>query len=75
MKFGTTISLDEKDLEKLNYIQDKTGHPTGKGLTSLIRLVIQKAYAHQVMLDTKDILPDEKKKIIKSVNADVQKKW
>lgn len=64
MKFGTTISLDQTDLEKLDYISDKCGfQKSGKGLTGIIRLAIQKAYAHQMMIEGSNEKIIEQKKL------------
>jgi len=64
MKFGTTISLDQTDLEKLDYISDKCNfQKSGKGLTGIIRLAIQKAYAHQMMIEGSNEKIIEQKKL------------
>jgi len=64
MKFGTTISLDQTDLEKLDYISDKCGfQKSGKGRTGIIRLAIQKAYAHQMMIEGSNEKIIEQKKL------------
>lgn len=75
MKFGTTISLDSKDMEKLEYIQNACNfESSGKGLTGIIRLVIQKAYAHQKMIDGDDEKQFTQEKIDNSIPKNGKRK-
>ncbi len=47
MRFGTSISLKNEDVEKLNYIAEVNNYNQEMhGITGLIRLTIKIAYAH-----------------------------
>ena len=76
MKFGTTISLDEKDLERLNYIAEKCNYVSpGKGMTGIVRLAIQKAFAHQQIIEMQVKEPIKEIKQEKLENGDKRKVW
>ncbi len=67
MRYGTTISLDQDDIDKLTYIGESCNfHSPTSGMTGLIRLCIRKAYAHQIMCD------EQKKEILNKKVDDIE---